>query len=256
MSLYSEKIGQFVQKREQANKGIDAGGASNKPASRGRSNVPTKPLRRSQRLVEKETQKETARAEHISLHKGAEPEKGDSKKKGANGELKPRRRPQRSPTQRRPTTRQPVPDGVGARDESSNRGPGAQDKGRAEPKRIQLPIAVADQRGGHHPQNETLQSASAIPTTRPLQRTYSRLEGREREGTPHRNYPLPQLVPQKRPVKDITDDSSDDAGHLYGHGRAKRVVNEEHAPLKKRREQRLPLPPPPEIPILSTSSEE
>lgn len=257
VSLYSEKIGHIVQeKREQVEERVEGNSTLKKPAPKGRSNAPRRPLRRSQRLVEKETQRETARAEHISLLKGAEPGKGHPKKEGAKGELRPQRRAKRAPIPHSLTTQQPGPDGVGAGDATRVGDTRARHQAKVKGEGIQLREAVTGKTGGRGKRKAVAESVAKIPTAQPLQVTHPRLQMREGEDVLRHNYPLPQLVPQKRPVTDTLEDSSDDVGHLYRHGRAKRLVNEELPGTKRRREQRLPLPPPPEIPILSTSSEE
>lgn len=66
---------------------------------------------------------------------------------------------------------------------------------------------------------------------------------------------VPRLVPQKRAPTETASESSSDEGYLYQQPIKRNEASE--MPVTKHRcvERRLPLPPPPEIPILSTSSD-
>ncbi|KIX02614.1 uncharacterized protein Z518_08556 [Rhinocladiella mackenziei CBS 650.93] len=78
----------------------------------------------------------------------------------------------------------------------------------------------------------------------------------ESESTGHRNR-TPQLVPLKRPAAESNEDSSDDAVFPYTPEISARLRLPTAATRQNRSKgRRLPLPPPPEIPILSTSSDE
>ncbi|KAK6371665.1 hypothetical protein LTS17_008917 [Exophiala oligosperma] len=66
---------------------------------------------------------------------------------------------------------------------------------------------------------------------------------------------LPRLVPQKRVFSKASNESSGDEGYLYEQPVKNNDAHEMPAAKCRRVERRLPLPPPPEIPIVSTSSD-
>ena len=65
--------------------------------------------------------------------------------------------------------------------------------------------------------------------------------------------PIPRLVPLKRQVTEDANDSSNDEGFLYTPKQPSKRRADRRKTYKRRR---LPLPPPPEIPILPTSDDE
>ena len=226
VSLYSESIGRIVKEREESRKGVRRSGVLKKLGKKQHLDAATEPLRRSQRLIERETQ--IAHTAHVSLLNEPKPRKPAAKRKRDQQE------------------HQPVSNTMGNTDKLGNLAAEANEERAVQQTRAQ--VEAKDQ--------ATSTSMKKMVTTQPLQRTNSRLEKREVDGVRHRDQPLPQLVPQKRPLKRTVDDSSDDAGYLHKHGPAKRLVSEEQTRVVRHREHRLPLPPPPEIPILPTSSDE
>ncbi|KIV84688.1 hypothetical protein PV11_00456 [Exophiala sideris] len=246
MSLYAEKMGQIVKEREETEK------KAKKRAPKRHLNAATEPLRRSQRLVEKETQ--IAHTAHVSLSNEPQPRKRATKRKRNEQELK---------------VQQPVCNTAGDNAEMSNvaaHAQGAMDLQRAQaqaqthaqerPRKTKPLGAVADEEGGHEPQLVMPTSIVSILTKHPLQNTSSRPKKHGSDGIRRLDHPLPQLVPRKRPVRETAEGSSDDAGYLYKRIRAEASTSEEQTRVERRRERRLPLPPPPEIPILPTSSDE
>ncbi|KAI1618763.1 hypothetical protein EDD36DRAFT_460402 [Exophiala viscosa] len=226
VSLYSEKIGRIVKEREEPKTGVKRTGVSKKLARKQHLDANTEPVRRSQRLIEKETQ--TAHTAHVSLSNNPKPRKPAAKRNRDHHE------------------QQSLSNTVGISDKLGNATAEANKE-----VEVQQTSAQAEAKD-----KETSTCMGKMVTTPPLQRTNSRPETRGIEVVRRRDQLLPQLVPQKRPLKDTAEDSSDDAGYLYGQGPAKRVVSEEQSRVRRPKERRLPLPPPPEIPILPTSSDE
>ncbi|KAK5028919.1 hypothetical protein LTS07_006300 [Exophiala sideris] len=245
-SLYAEKMAQIVKEREETE------GKTKKRAPNRHLNAAREPPRRSQRLIEKETQ--IAHTAHVSLSNEPQPRKRATKRKRNEEELK---------------VQQPVCNTAGDNAEMSNvaaHAHGAMDLQQAhaqaqthipeQPIHTQPLGPVADEGGGHDPQLATPTSIVPRLTKHPLQRNSSRPKKHASDNSQRHDHPLPQLVPQKRPVRETAEDSSDDAGYVYKRIRAKGSTSAEQTRMKRKQERRLPLPPPPEIPILPTSSDE
>lgn len=94
------------------------------------------------------------------------------------------------------------------------------------------------------------------PEQKPTEQSATRVNADLRKASMAFQDSVPQLVPNKRRLAAPIEDSSDDAGFLYRTKPSAQVALVNAPKQGRHKRRRLPLPPPPEIPILPTSSEE
>ncbi|KIW91927.1 uncharacterized protein Z519_07897 [Cladophialophora bantiana CBS 173.52] len=228
--------------------GRDTGAAKSKKSSKGelrQVNVDV-PLRRSQRVAEKQglnaghagKQPELTSIQGYFAHR-VERDKGqESKPKNQAGNECPK-------TQNRPQSDNPTERRAGMR-ESETAGvelPKMMDKGRST-KGTAVPT---ESRKSHK------RKAARVEVGHYSKRLKSR--SKARVGDDHA-ISIPQLVSFRGGIAKSVEESSNDEGFLYDGNLSKPSVSTTARQPRGHKKRRLPLPPPPEIPILPTTDEE
>ncbi|EXJ69127.1 uncharacterized protein A1O5_08062 [Cladophialophora psammophila CBS 110553] len=228
--------------------GRDAGAANCKKSSKGKCRQVTVdvPLRRSQRVADKQGLN--------TGHAGRQPEPKSIQGSFAHGveqhkaqESKPENQVgnECSKTQNRPQS-----------DNATDRRAGMRE---SETAGVKLPEMVgrARPRKGTAVATETRKSHKRKPVGVEVRDYSKRLKSRSKagDGDDHA-ISIPQLVPFRGGIVKSVEESSNDEGFLYDGNLSQPSVPMTAGQPRGHRKRRLPLPPPPEIPILPTTDEE
>lgn len=254
---YSEKIGQILQQMEYKPK-QKREVCLDKPAARGHPASGVALLRRSQRLINKESQNITLVAPESGPLTHLEPpalEEGKNiqsliSRKGKGIKMSSRRK---GPESRVPKTRLDMNPRLSYTEMQNG---SAEDVSEHKFDEGQTQEAHGD--GNEEFLRRALQPQCVAQDIRKdrhkstLQQRLDRHPSQVRDPVAS----VPRLVPQKRRLPGVAEESSDDVPYLYRPPPKRTIGLELPAIRHKRSERRLPLPPPPEIPILPTSSDE
>ncbi|KAK5283779.1 hypothetical protein LTR20_008546 [Exophiala xenobiotica] len=254
---YSEKIGKILQQREPKPK-RKREATVDKRTVRGRPGSEVLPLRRSQRLINKERQNVTLVAAHSGVGTHLEPPALEARKntqdlKSPKGKRIKRASSGEGRKSRLPETRHGMTSRAGhteMQNGSSQCVPELSDNER------QMQDTHGD--GKEDVLHRALQPQIVAQHIRKVQQKSTLQQRLDRHPSQIRNevFSVPRLVPQKRRLPGVVEDSSDDVPYLY-RPPPKRTDGQELPTIRhKHSRRRLPLPPPPEIPILPTSSDE
>ncbi|KIW19627.1 hypothetical protein PV08_00200 [Exophiala spinifera] len=240
---YSKKMGPLLEKKRSTAKR-----ASNAPGRVPTGNNDTRmmPLRRSQRLIEK--------GNRTAMEAAEKPAKSESQVLGDSY----RKNMSISSSQKRKALKEKASgpkQGRGHESTKTGRASGGKDTGHAKAIAGHNP-AVTRAQGIDDGMEEAQSPAGCKENERVGQRSCQQEPTKGNSKQPRGGIScVPRLVPQKRALTGAASESSGDEGYLY----EQRIKhnNAQEMPVTKHRRvaHRLPLPPPPEIPILSTSSE-
>lgn len=260
-SAYRSRIGEFLEARGERRHPARRGKADTATSSSGpRPKTTVARLRRSQRLVEKldHDNEELTKDQPVLSPSGSR----DTRTIDAKGSQSPRYIDSvaQEPSEQSPLSNRALHDDDESHVEASRaKDPDAQITRPLNTAQMNEYIFSAGRANRDKPADAEISESCPQPSSRENTKKppeYRNLRWRDHGSGGARN-PAPQLVPHKRGLREVVEDSSDDSGVLYRQRPRKHSgpqLNEFGE--KCYRQQRLPLPPPPEIPILSSSSEE